>query len=205
MNSYYPDSGNDEKIFRIKAVVGLGNPGDKYVLTRHNLGFGVVDLLKGESDFQKSTRNSQICGVSISSFNIDLLKPLTYMNRSGTAVHEYALSKNIFPEEILVICDDFNLPLGRLRLRQGGSDGGHNGLASIIEKLGSRNFPRIRLGIGPIPENTLSEDYVLNRFSDNDEPEVKEMLKRAGQAVIAWIENGFSSTAAYFNKSFSEN
>jgi PTH1 family peptidyl-tRNA hydrolase len=205
MNSYYPDSGNDEKIFRIKAIVGLGNPGDKYVSTRHNLGFGVVDLLKGENDFQKSSRKFQLCGTSISSFDIDLLKPLTYMNRSGNAVREYALSKNIAPEEILVICDDFNLPLGRLRLRQSGSDGGHNGLISVIEKLESRNFPRLRLGIGPIPENMLSEDYVLDRFSEDEEPVVQEMLKRARQAVIAWIVEGFSLAAAHFNKNFAEN
>jgi PTH1 family peptidyl-tRNA hydrolase len=204
MNSYYPESGNDEKIHRIKAIAGLGNPGDKYISTRHNLGFGVVDLLKGQNEFQKSNRKFKICGTKIASFDIDLLKPLTYMNLSGRAIHKYASSNNILPEEILVICDDYNLQLGRLRLRQSGSDGGHNGLASVIEELGTRNFPRLRLGIGPIPEDLPSEDYVLDRFTSDEEPEVREMLNRAKLAVESWIKNGFNSAAALFNKVNSE-
>ncbi len=146
---------------RIKAVIGLGNPGQRYEGTRHNLGFEVVGRLAGEAGFSAGKGNYFLGRKIIDSLEIVLLKPTTYMNRSGLAVLELVESFGLTPPEMLVVADDFNLPLGRIRLRKGGTDGGHRGLASIIYHLGSDDFPRIRMGIGPAPEGMAAEEFVL--------------------------------------------
>lgn len=190
---------------RIKAIIGLGNPGEKYDRTRHNLGFEVVNLLKGESEFVPGQGRYEICEASISTLKIVLLKPTTYMNRAGIAVKSLADSRSLLTDEILVIADDFNLPLGRLRLRQSGSDGGHNGLASVIYHLGSEDFPRLRLGIGPVPEGVAAEDFVLERFSSNEGEAVGSMVERAARAVESWLSDGYEKAAANFNQAVDEN
>jgi len=195
----------DGRPVRIRAIVGLGNPGEKYDRTRHNLGFEVVNLLKGESEFVPGDGKYLYCTTSVSSFEIALLKPTTYMNRSGFAVRRYAEFESLLPAEILVIADDFNLPLGRIRLRKSGSDGGHNGLASLIDHLGTEDFPRVRLGIGPVPEGIFAEDFVLERFSDKEIGAAEEMTERAARAVRAWLLEGYQKAAAVYNQAVEDN
>lgn len=190
----------DGRPVRIRAIVGLGNPGQEYDRTRHNLGFEVVDRLKGESEFAPGIGNYRICETSISSSRIVLLKPTTYMNRSGTAVRRLLEAQELLPPEILVIADDFNLPLGRIRLRRNGSDGGHNGLASVIYHLETEDFPRLRMGIGPVPEKIEAEDFVLERFTDEELASAEEMIDRAVQAVKSWLAEGYEKTAAIYNQ-----
>jgi PTH1 family peptidyl-tRNA hydrolase len=122
------------------------------------------------------------------------------MNRSGLAVARFAEENALSPPEILVVTDDFYLSLGRLRLRASGSDGGHKGLASIIYHLGSEDLPRLRLGIGPVPEGMAAEDFVLMRFSDDETPVGAEMVSRAAEAVVAWLEHGFEIAAGRYNR-----
>jgi PTH1 family peptidyl-tRNA hydrolase len=183
----------------------LGNPGKRYEHTRHNLGFEVVDLLKGKSEFIDSKGRYFCCQTEVSNSKVVLLKPTTYMNLSGVAVLEFAESEGVRPDEMLVISDDFNLPLGRIRLREFGSDGGHNGLASIIYHLNSDNFPRIRMGIGPVPEGMPAERFVLERFNDEELPAVREIIERAAEAAGMWLVDGYEKTAALFNRAIIEN
>jgi PTH1 family peptidyl-tRNA hydrolase len=195
----------DGRPVRIRAIVGLGNTGEKYDRTRHNLGFEVVNLLKGESEFVPGSGNYDCCIASISSLKIVLLKPTTYMNRSGRAVKSFAESELLLPEEILIIADDFNLPLGRIRLRRSGSDGGHNGLASLIYHLGTEEFPRLRLGVGPVPEGVAAEDFVLRKFPKREINAADEMVERASRAAQAWLLKGYQKAAAVFNQAVEDN
>jgi peptidyl-tRNA hydrolase, PTH1 family len=185
---------------RIKAVIGLGNPGRDYEKTRHNLGFEVVDLLAGDLRFKAGEGSFYFCRKEFGSESIVLLKPTTYMNRSGLAAATLAESQGFTPEEMLFIADDFNLPLGRIRLRQDGSDGGHNGLASIIYHLNSEAFPRIRMGIGPVPPENPAIDFVLGTFSGDEIPKAEEMIKRTADAAIMWIKEGYEIASAQFNR-----
>jgi len=189
----------------LKAIVGLGNPGRDYESTRHNLGFIVVDRLAGNQRFSAGTGKYYYCRANFSGGQIVLLKPTTYMNRAGLAVADYARANDLKPEEVLVIADDFNLPLGQIRLRQSGSDGGHKGIASIIYHLESDNFPRLRLGIGPVPVGIPAERYVLERFTAQELTVVEQMTGSAAQAVQLWIERGFEISAAQFNRAIDEN
>lgn len=196
-----------EEVLRsgIKVIVGLGNPGREFEHTRHNLGYEVVDFLKGKSKFVAKRGIYHRCDTEISSLSVVLLKPTTYMNRSGIAVERILIELVLKPSEILVIADDFNLPLGRIRLRQSGSDGGHNGLASIIYHLGSEDFPRIRMGIGPAPTGVPSEEFVLERFVEREIPIAREMVKRAAEAVGMWLSDGYEKSASVYNQAPSEN
>lgn len=188
-----------------KAIIGLGNPGRDYEATRHNLGFMVVDRLADGRGFSAGKGNFYSCDLALSSGKVALLKPTTYMNRSGLAVIEFAGENGTLPSEILVIADDFYLPLGQLRLRQSGSDGGHKGLASIIYHLGSEDFPRLRLGIGPVPDGIAAEEFVLRPFTGNEAEKAAEMVKRAADAIVAWLDDGFEIAAARYNRAFDEN
>ncbi len=190
---------------RIAAIIGLGNPGRDYEKTRHNLGFEVVDLLAGNAPFVAGKGSYYICQTTVASMEIVLLKPTTYMNRSGLAVASFAETLGLTPSQILVIADDFNLPFGQIRLRKDGTDGGHKGLASIIYYLASTDFPRIRLGVGPVPEDTPAVDFVLERFSDSDRPTADEMIKRSAEASLTWLKEGYDVAAARFNRAIEEN
>jgi PTH1 family peptidyl-tRNA hydrolase len=127
------------------------------------------------------------------------------MNRSGLAVASFTESLGLTPSQILVIADDFNLPFGQIRLRQNGSDGGHKGLASIIYYLASTEFPRIRLGVGPVPEDNPAVDFVLDRFTNTERPVANEMIKRSAEAVSTWLKEGFDIAAAQYNRAIEEN
>jgi len=186
-------SGNSVAL-KTRIVAGLGNPGPEYEKTRHNAGFMVLDRAAREMDlrFEPLGRLALIAEMGAGGGRGYLLKPLTFMNRSGRAVGDLAGRILCDKADILVVSDDFNLPLGKLRFRERGSSGGHKGLASIIRSLGSEEFPRMRCGIGPrresVPEET--RDYVLSRFFDDETEEVERLVDRAADAVRLWIETG---------------
>jgi peptidyl-tRNA hydrolase, PTH1 family len=186
----------------IRLVAGLGNPGPEYAATRHNIGFMVVDQLASQfgSTWEKSTKWDALsakCGAVL------LIKPMSFMNRSGYPLLAAVQFYKIEPCEILVVLDDFALPLGRLRLRAWGGSGGHNGLESIIMQFGTEEIPRLRIGIGGAPDEG-SVDYVLSRFFDEEKPLVRSTIDRAVEAVKYAIDNGLVSAMNTFNKTETE-
>ena len=181
----------------IRLVAGLGNPGPEYAATRHNIGFMVVDQFAAQcgANWERSTKweaRSAKCG------DILLVKPTSFMNRSGHPLFAVAQFYKIPAAEILVVLDDFSLPLGRLRIRQSGGPGGHNGLESIIVQFGSEEIPRLRVGIGAAPR-AGAVDYVLGRFFDEEKPLVRSTIERAVDAVKCAIDNGVVSAMNIFN------
>ncbi len=180
----------------IRLVCGLGNPGPDYERTRHNVGFLVLDHLAAAwgCAWERSARWGALWARHDRAL---LVKPSTFMNRSGEPLRALANFYKIEPGESLVVLDDTALPLGRLRLRPGGSAGGHNGLESILLHFG--DTPRVRLGIGtPPPEGSV--DYVLGRFFEDETPAVQEMVGRAAEAVNCAIDKGLSSAMNTFNQ-----
>ncbi len=186
----------------MKMIVGLGNPGSKYENTRHNVGFHVLDLLEKELNIRiYINRGGGLTGQGFfGSEKILLVKPLTFMNLSGECVGPLASYYKLPPEEILVICDDVNLPLGQLRIREKGSAGGHNGLKDIIRHLGSDAFPRLRLGVGPQPEGLDLVDFVLMQFTAEEKSRCTEAEERAARAARMWLEQGTAAAMNAFNQ-----
>ncbi|HJY53763.1 MAG TPA: aminoacyl-tRNA hydrolase [Candidatus Udaeobacter sp.] len=186
----------------IRLVAGLGNPGPEYAATRHNIGFMVVDQLATQfgSTWEKSVPQAREDVLSAKCGAVLLVKPLGFMNRSGYPLFAVAQFYKIEPQEILIVLDDFALPLGRLRLRAGGGSGGHNGLESIIVHFGTEDIPRLRIGIGAAPREG-SVDYVLSRFFDEEKPIVRSTIDRAVEALKCAIDNGLVSAMNTFNKS----
>jgi peptidyl-tRNA hydrolase, PTH1 family len=183
---------------RIRLVAGLGNPGPDYAGTRHNIGFAVLDFF-AESATVVFERQAKWDAAIARADDAILMKPLTFMNRSGSALAAVAGFYKIGPAEILVVMDDFALPLGRLRIREGGGPGGHNGLESVIVSFGSEDIPRLRLGIGDAPERA-SVDYVLSPFFEEEKPKVKAMIERAADAIKCAVDNGITFAMNKFNK-----
>ncbi len=183
---------------RIRCVVGLGNPGPEYAGTRHNIGFVAVDHLAAEfgSIWEKSTRWDAL---TLRHGNLLLAKPMSFMNRSGYPLAAIAQFYKIAPSEILVVLDDFALPLGRIRIRAGGGTGGHNGLDSVIMQFGTEEIPRLRIGIGAAPA-AGSVDYVLGRFFEEERPLVKSAIGRSVEAIKCVIDNGVVAAMNTFNK-----
>lgn len=183
-------------------IAGLGNPGAEYAATRHNIGFLVVDRIAAQfgSTWERSTKWG---GLIAKHEDIILIKPMTYMNRSGEPLRAVAQFHKIGPQEILVVLDDFVLPLGRLRLRSRGSSGGHNGLESILMQFGTDEIPRLRIGIGAAPSEG-SVDYVLSRFFEEEQPLVTSTIDRAVDAVKCAIDKGVVSAMNNFNKTEEE-
>ena len=183
----------------MKMVAGLGNPGREYEGTPHNVGFQIVDFLLehlGISGFQSKFR-SEICSASFSGESCLFIKPQTYMNKSGEAVAEVANFYKIPLEKILIISDDIDLPPGKVRFRDEGGHGGHNGLRSIIESLGSGNFHRVRFGVGrPIEKNNLV-GHVLGRWSEKEKKLTKNAFKLALKEMVRFLE-----TSQFKNISF---
>ena len=186
----------------VKLIVGLGNPGSEYEKTRHNAGFMTVDKLLStmpEGAFTEShSAESRVFTGKFRGKALVLQMPLTFMNCSGKAVALLSRRNNIAPEEILVISDDLDLPVGRLRIRRGGSDGGHNGLKSIINELGSSAFLRLRIGIGR-PEPGKTVDYVLTAFDGEEEKQFKNALGIAADAVRCVLSAGAANAMNKFN------
>jgi len=183
---------------KIRLVAGLGNPGTEYAHTRHNIGFMVVDLLAHESGL-KWEKSSKWDAATTKLGDAILVKPASYMNRSGHPLHAIAQFYKISPEEILVVLDDFSLSLGRLRIRQSGGPGGHNGLESIIVQFGTEDIPRLRIGIGSAPTEG-STDYVLSNFLEEQKPLVRSTIDRAAEAVKCAVDKGVVSAMNTFNQ-----
>lgn len=180
----------------------MGNPGRQYRNNRHNLGFVVADYLceqKGGS-FKKRDSLYQLAEVRIARRKIHLLKPLTYMNDSGEAVKSFSDKHQIGAQEILVLSDDTNLPLGKLRLRASGSDGGHQGLRSIMAHLDTEDFPRLRMGVGPTGAGLPLEDFVLRDFTEEEIPLAKEMVLNAYEATVKVVESSLKEAMNIFNR-----
>ena len=182
----------------IRLVAGLGNPGAEYARTRHNIGFMVVDLLAHEAGLAWE-KSSKWDAATAKLGNALLVKPASYMNRSGHPLFAIAQFFKIAPPEIFVVLDDFSLPLGRLRIRQSGGPGGHNGLESIIVQFGTEEIPRLRIGIGNAPAEGAS-DYVLSNFFEEEKPIVGSTITRGADAVKCSIDNGVVSAMNTFNK-----
>ena len=188
-------------------IVGLGNPGEKYNGTRHNLGFEVLDnysrKFEGVSWTFEKKFNAQIIKIN----DIILVKPQTFMNRSGLAVAALANYYKISPEEIIIIQDELDLPLGHLKLRRGGSDAGHHGIESIIKELGDENFIRVRLGIGNLKSlsgehkhrNFNAEHFVVDYFASSEKSKAKALIKKGLKAIDAILEEGLEKAQNQFN------
>jgi PTH1 family peptidyl-tRNA hydrolase len=185
----------------MKLVVGLGNPGRKYHGTRHNIGFAVIGRLVDRYGSGKvRVRNQgELTEANLGGVRVLLLCPQTYMNRSGSSVQPACDFYKIEPHDLLVICDDFNLQLGKIRFRRAGSAGGQKGLADIIQRMGSDAVPRLRIGIGPVPERWDPADFVLGRFSADDVGLADEMVGRATDATVAWVNEDIEHCMNQFN------
>ena len=182
---------------KIRLVAGLGNPGAEYQQTRHNIGFMVVDRLA--ADLGVSWEKSSKAEAAIAkSGDLILVKPLAFMNRSGFPLVSVAQFYKIEPADMLIVFDDFALPLGRLRMRPDGGTSGHNGMESIIVQFGTDRIPRLRIGIGGAPEQG-AVDHVLGRFFEEEQPLVRATLDRAAGAVKCAIDKGLVSAMNTFN------
>lgn len=184
-----------------KLVVGLGNPGSKYEGTRHNVGFEVVDrLAAGGSGVRFAPKfEALVAEVEIGFRRVLLLKPQTFMNLSGRSVRQAVQFYKLVPaDDLLVLCDDLSLPLGKLRIRSKGTDGGQKGLRDIAQQLGTTEYSRLRVGIGengPID----ASDYVLTRFRPTERPIIDDVLIAATQAVAVWVTRGVDAAMNRFN------
>ncbi len=191
-----------------KLIVGLGNPGKDYELTRHNLGFLVVEeivqrwklKLKSCSFTKALTAN----GINENG-DIHLLMPTTYVNNSGSAVSDFLRYKKLSLENILVVCDDINLSFGEMRLKKCGSAGGHNGLKSIISILGTDDFARLRLGVGHPGSKEKVVQFVLEDFSKDESKNLDGFIDQAADCCLQWIENGINKAMSDYNKRKKEN
>ena len=183
-------------------IVGLGNPGKEYERTRHNAGFRALDVLAESLGCKIDKGKFQgIYGqCNYEGKKLYLLKPLTYMNLSGRSVLQLSSYFNIPPQRIIVMFDDISLPPGRLRIRAEGSAGGHNGIKSIIQEIGSQAFPRVKIGVGakPHPEQDLA-DWVLSSFSAGEEKALSASLPQAGSAALCIMDKGVPEAANRFN------
>ncbi len=185
----------------MKLVVGLGNPGSQYAKTRHNIGWMVVDRLADRAGWAGRGRQRDASSVVMGRYrglDLTLVKPLTYMNDSGLAVRKVLAREHAPLGDLLVLADDFALPFGKLRFREGGSHGGHNGLRSIVDELGTEKFSRLRVGIGE--PDRAAVDHVLSTFTAEEKPRLDELIDAAADAVEAWARDGTNKAANQFNK-----
>lgn len=184
----------------IKLIVGLGNPGSRYARNRHNVGFMVVEeFARAHSmDFARKKFNSEISEGAFDDVRVLMAKPLTYMNASGEAVSKLFAYYKIEPEDLIVVYDDLDLPLGKLRLRGSGSSGGHHGMESIIGCIGTSDFPRLRVGIGR-PNPTSDVDHVLGNFDGAERRVADQAIARAAEAIEFWVSGGIDKAMNKFN------
>jgi len=184
----------------LRMVVGLGNPGERYAMTRHNLGFRVIDELVGRLDPPSPIFQDEalVYKAETADRSLLLVKPMTYMNASGRAVKALMDRYDLSPQQMLVIFDDVNLDPGVLRIRAKGSDGGHNGVRSVIESIGTRDFPRLRIGIGR-PDDMDLIDYVLGEITSQEAEILTTAVKRAADAVLFMLTDGIERTMSRFN------
>ena len=190
----------------LKMIVGLGNPGPEYARNRHNIGFQVVDLFAERHgfEFDKVQKRARIALNALELAGgwrgrVLLVKPITFMNASGEAVGPLAKFYKVAAADILVVFDDLDLPIGRLRLRPDGGSGGQKGVKSIIQSLGSEGFPRLRIGIGRPPGQMDPADYVLQNFSATQEAEMACVRSKAADAIETWLAQGIVAAMNQFN------
>ena len=186
----------------MKLVAGLGNPGEQYRGTRHNVGFEVVDALarRAGADFETAPADALQARWRHPEGLVILAKPLTYMNLSGSAVGALCRFYKVDLPDLLVVCDDVNLPLGRLRGRASGTEGGHNGLRSVAEMLGTIEYARLRIGVGRGDERRDLADHVTARFEPDERPGIDAAIARAADAVEAWVSRGMPAMMNMFNR-----
>ena len=191
----------------MKLIVGLGNPGARYAGTRHNMGFLVVDALAQRSgvEINRERFEALLGRGEISDVPVILAKPLTFMNLSGRSVAQIARYFGIGAEDILIVHDDMDFPVGDVRIKAGGGAGGHKGLLSIIDQLGGADFARVRVGIGRPPAFETAERYVLERFSEGETRDLARAVERAGDAVIAVVSSGVHAAMNRFNTRIVQN
>lgn len=186
----------------MRIALGLGNPGARYTSTRHNIGFMAVDHLAARRGVDWQHREdavAEVAEVELGGQEVMLVKPQTFMNNSGRTAAALCARWEVKPQDVLVVFDDFLLDFGRLRFRRGGSDGGHNGLASVLEGLNTQDVPRLRMGIGSPPEGEEIIDYVLDSFSLEDE--VEDLLERCEKALENYYAEGVEAAMNSFNGS----
>ncbi|HEY3398689.1 MAG TPA: aminoacyl-tRNA hydrolase [Armatimonadota bacterium] len=182
-------------------LLGLGNPGKEYAATRHNVGWRVVDLLAERHGIRlRAQYNARLGSGQIAGQPVALAQPLTFMNESGAAAARLMQRFELTPPDLVVIYDDLDLDLGRLRVRGSGSPGTHNGVRSVASRLGSRDFPRVRLGIGPRPASVDAADFVLSSFRRGEEKTVEEMIARAAEAVECLVSEGVEKAMNRYNQ-----
>ncbi|CAM3498665.1 aminoacyl-tRNA hydrolase [Pontibacter korlensis] len=181
-------------------IVGLGNIGPEYAETRHNIGFMVLDYLANKFDSKFDTgRHAFVTEIKSKGRTFVLVKPTTYMNLSGKAVGHYLNSLKLPPEQMMVITDDIAIPFGKLRIRAKGSPGGHNGLKHIEQTLGHNNYPRLRFGVGDNYNKGKQVDYVLSKFSEEEQPELQTLIEKSADSVIAFGTVGLERTMNQYN------
>ena len=182
-------------------IAGLGNPGKEYETSRHNTGFIALDTLSGINKIDvRDLKFKALCGRGeIAGESVLLLKPQTFMNLSGQSISEAAAFYKIPMDRVIVIYDDISLPAGKLRIREKGSAGGHNGIKNIIERSGTDVFPRIKIGVGAPPASGELVNWVLGSFSDEDRKKIEGSIDNACRAVAEIIKNGYQAAAAKFN------
>ncbi len=185
----------------MKIIAGLGNPGMKYTATRHNIGFEVIERLAYEHNIKVDLKKHQgLVGQGvIKGEKVILVKPLTYMNKSGECIRSLMDFYKLTTDDLIVVYDDTSLDLGRLRIRVKGSAGGHNGIKNIISHMGSQEFPRVKVGVGEKPPGWDLADYVLSRFRDDEMNDVKEAVKEGVTAVEAMLSEGLQPAMNLFN------
>ncbi|WP_409296414.1 aminoacyl-tRNA hydrolase [Peribacillus sp. SCS-26] len=185
----------------MKLIAGLGNPGKQFDKTRHNIGFEVIDELSAKwgLPLNQSKHKGLYAMGMVNGEKVILLKPLTYMNLSGESVSAVLGFYKLSVKDLVVIYDDLDLPLGKLRLRQKGSAGGHNGMKSIISHLGTQEFNRIRMGVGRPQDGRSVPDFVLSRFSREEEAEVSKAVDISAKACENWLNNDFLKVMNTFN------
>ena len=184
----------------MKIVVGLGNPGDQYSKTRHNIGWMVLDRIAERAGWEGKGRTRDAAAIAMGRYRgLDLMivKPLTFMNVSGLAVRKVLAREHAPLVDLLVVADDFALPFGKLRFREGGGPGGHNGLGSIIDELSTEKFSRLRIGIGA-PGRGFA-DHVLTPFAPDERQRLDELLDAGADAIEEWVRHGTSKAANRFN------
>lgn len=181
-------------------ITGLGNPGKQYEGTRHNIGFAVLDALAEKKGLRfEAGRLGEVCKMQLSGKTIFLLKPGTFMNRSGDAVLNWMRQGKVDAENVLVITDDIALPFGRIRIRPKGSSGGHNGLADIEQKIQTQDYPRMRMGVGSGFPKGRQAEFVLSRFPEEEEAEMSVFLDKAVEACLCFCSRGLAVTMNSFS------
>lgn len=191
----------------MRAVIGIGNPGRNYIGTRHNVGFYILDSFahKNKLDFLPTKSDFWKAESVIDTFRFLLIKPTTYVNNSGLVINELIDNFNLTINDLLVIYDDVNLDIGNIRIRKNGSDGGHNGIKSIIYHLQSDSFPRIRVGVGKQKDDESLANYVLSKFNKDEINLIDQKIPLLQQLMIEFIANGYEKMLDYFSKESNTN